>query len=851
MKKCLNLPLTSSLFLFFIFVSLGLKAQSPWGPEVKRPKNSSTWGISSPQTAMSPAAMDARQSAQYHPILLPNGWNISPVGRFYPLGDLPMNLVVSPSGKYLGILNSGQSTQTIQIFSLSLQKTVSEIEIPKSWYGLAFNKEENRVYASGGNDNLIRIYSFIQENLKMVDSIVLGKHWPMDKICPTGMAINNAKKQLYVVTKEDSALYILDLNTKTIVNRIKLSAESYSCHFDSRNQILYISLWGGKSLIEFDTEKGALVASIPVGDHPNDFVINKSGTRLFVANANDNTVSVVDLSTKQVMETLSTTLYPTLLSGSTPNGIALSADERTLYIANADNNCLSVFDISKPGASFSKGFIPTGWYPTQVKVVGTKLYVANGKGFHSMANPMGPNPLRKPIKESKASGYISKTKVQYIGGLLKGTMSVIPIPTDPILKNWTKWVYKNTPFNPKTTETAEGLGGNPIPKSISEKSPIQYVFYIIKENRTYDQVLGDVKEGNGDPSLCIFPENITPNQHALTKDFVLLDNFYVDAEVSADGHNWSTAAYANDFVEKTWPTSYGGRGGNYDYEGSRTIAYPKDGFIWDHLQREGISYRTYGEFAEYDKTFLPSLKDHACPKYPGFDLSIKDSDKERIWEHEFDSLLAAGSLPHFNSIRLGNDHTSGTRRGAYSILAAVADNDQSVGQLVEHLSHSSIWKESAIFILEDDAQGGSDHVDAHRSPVYLAGGFVKRKAIIHDLYTTSGLLRTMELIVGMKPMSQYDAAATPMYKCFSPIANTEPYNLIQESFDINTRNTAYNEGVRKSESMNFAKEDMAPAYELNQIIWEAVKGEGSKMPAPTHSAFVFLPKKSGKEKDLD
>jgi Phosphoesterase family len=549
---------------------------------------------------------------------------------------------------------------------------------------------------------------------------------------------------------------------------------------------------------------------------------------------------LIDLASNKVIETLSTTLYPTLLAGSTPNSLALSEDEKTLYIANADNNCLAVFNVEKPGASYSKGFIPTGWYPTSVRTIRNKIYVANGKGFHSMANPNGPKPfINKTIEKGQGSMGLKPKEVQYIGGLFKGTLSIIPSPSEILQKTWTKWVYRNTPYTPEHEKEASGKINNPIPRKVGESTPITYVFYIIKENRTYDQVFGDIKEGNGDNSLCIFPEKITPNQHALVKNFVLLDNFYVDAEVSADGHNWSTAAYANDFVEKTWPTSYGGRGGNYDFEGTRKIAFPKDGFIWDHCNREGISYRTYGEFSEYAATSIESLKGHSCPKYPGFDLSIKDSDKERIWEKDFDSLLALEILPHFNSIRLGNDHTSGMRRGAYSILSSIADNDLAVGQFVEHLSNSSIWNQSAVFILEDDAQGGSDHVDAHRSTAYVISPYVKRNTVIHNPYTTSGMLRTMELILGLKPMSQYDAAATPMYSCFSQVANNTPYKAIPANIDINIKNTAWNEGARKSEMMDFTQEDKAPEQALNQIIWAYIKGANIPMPPPKHSAFIL------------
>ncbi len=391
---------------------------------------------------------------------------------------------------------------------------------------------------------------------------------------------------------------------------------------------------------------------------------------LFVANANDNSVSVINTTTRKTIEVIATALYPTKLTGSTTNGLALLPDEKTLYIANADNNCLAVFDVSKPGNSQSRGFIPVGWYPTNVKTLGNKILVANGKGFTSMANPRGP----QPVKKADNSGYkkgATKSDEQYIGGLFKGKLSFIDAPQPGQLKIYTKQVYANTPFNNKVTALAAGEAGNPIPRRRGERSPIKYVFYIIKENRTYDQVLGDMSQGNGDTSLCIFGNKVTPNHHALASEFVLLDDFYVDAEVSADGHNWSTAAYATDFIEKTWPTSYGGRGGNYDSEGTRKIGDPRDGYIWDYCKRAGVSYRTYGEFADDYKPNIKVLQGHYCTKSPGFDLSIKDLKREAVWEHDFDSLLKKNAVPHFNSVRISNDHTSGQKKGAISPIAAV------------------------------------------------------------------------------------------------------------------------------------------------------------------------------------
>lgn len=787
--------------------------------------------------------------SQYLPYNLPNGWKVSPVGMQYGLDDLPLNLVVSPSKKYLGILNCGQSTQSLEIFSPFQKRIISRIKVSKSWYGLAFNQAEDKIYVSGGYDNMVRVYSFKNQKLSLVDSLILLEPMGKLKICPTGIALNEAKNELYVVTKEDNSLYIFDLKSKSILQKVSLPAEAFSCKYNKVNQKLYVSIWGGKSIAEFDIQTRNLTKLIKVGDHPNDFIINKAGNTLFVTNANDNTVSRVDLKKGKIIETLNTTLYPTSLSGSTPDGLTLSEDEKTLYIACADNNCLAVFDVSTPGNSHSKGFIPTGWYPTQVKFLGNALYVTNGKGIHSLANAYGPDEISSSVGNRLHKGH--NRREQYIGGLFQGVISVIPVPEPIQLKKWTSWVYKNSPYNPAKEKTALGIKNNPIPEIIGKGSPIKYVFYIIKENRTYDQVLGDMKEGNGDSALCFFPEKITPNQHALARNFVLLDNFYVDAEVSADGHNWSTAAYATDYVEKQWPTSYSDRGGDYDYEGTRPIGRPKDGHIWNHLEKQGISFRDYGEFTDEWKINIPVLIPHLCRKYPSFDLSIPDSTKERIWEHDFDSLLAIGKLPNFTSIQMGNDHTSGTSRGTISILSAIADNDLGVGQLVEHISKSSIWNQSAIFILEDDAQGGSDHVDAHRSTAYLAGGFVKRHAVIHDLYTTSGMLRTIELILGMKPMSQYDAGALPMFNCFSSIPDPSPFTCIPAQYNTRIRNTAYNDGVRKSELMDFTHADRAPDKELNEIIWKALKGDNVPMPEPRHSAYVFYELKKKGEIDKD
>ena len=645
-----------------------------------------------------------------------------------------------------------------------------------------------------------------------------------------------------MVTKDNGALYVIDLLTKKIKLQIPLDAEAYTCLLSPDKKKLYISIWGAQKVRVFNTERSMIEAGIIVGDHPNDMCMTKNGRFLFVANANDNSVSVVDIKEERVLETLTSSLYPDAPPGSTTNSLALSNDEKTLYIANADNNCLTVFNVSKPGSSISKGFIPVGWYPTSVRVINKKIFVSNGKGFSSFANPKGPSPVKRKV----AHQADDEDGPQYIGSLMKGTLSIIDIPSEKKLSSYSQQVYKNTPYNKEKETMSDAEKNNPIPQKLGDPSPIKYVFYIIKENRTYDQVLGDVKEGNGDPSLVLFGEKVTPNQHKLAKDFVLLDNFYVDGEVSADGHNWSMGAYATDYLEKNWVTSYGGRGGEYDAEGTRKIANNKGDFIWGNCKKAGVSYRTYGEFADDYKANLPVLEGHFCPYYTSWDQKVRDTTRVGQWKHEFDSLVAINAVPQMNTIRLINDHTEGMKKGRPTPFAHVADNDLSVGMFIEYLSKSSIWKNSVVFILEDDAQNGPDHVDAHRSPVYVIGPYVKRNFVDHTPYTTSGVIRTMELILGLRPMSQYDAAATPLWRCFTATPDYASYTALPANVDITEKNTAWNELSKRSEKFDLSKEDLVPDMEFSEVIWKGVKGINSVMPAPKHAAFV---KVSGKKDD--
>jgi len=486
--------------------------------------------------------------------------------------------------------------------------------------------------------------------------------------------------------------------------------------------------------------------------------------------------------------------------------------------------------------------LPTGWYPTAVLFsrTGDQLFVLNGKGLTGQANPRGPQAV-----SSGADG-------QYQGQLMQGAISIIDVPDAAALKAYTTRVYDITPYSDATRlRPADAPSDSPVPAQVGQASPIKHVFYLIRENRTYDQVLGDMEKGNGDATLALFGEAITPNAHAIAREFVQFDNFYVDAEVSYDGHAFSTAAYATDVVEKMWPTNYGRRGAVYLSEGGwgdrnlyGNLSAPKDGYIWDFANRAGVSVRSYGEFAEREGrngpvvASVPGLVGKVHPSYPPYNLNIPDNERVDVWLEEFRQFEANGQLPRLNIIRLPNDHTFGTRAGSLTPRSMVAENDQALGRIFEAISHSKYWSESAIFVLEDDAQNGPDHVDSHRSVLLMASPYARRGALDSTLYTTSGVLRTMELILGLPPMSQYDAAATPMYRGFQANPDLRPFTRRPARVSLTERNGTEAFGAAASAAMNFDEADMTPEYELNEILWKSIRGSDSPMPPPVRSGFI-------------
>ena len=815
------------------------------------------------------------------------GQKITPLGKETNVGSFPSAMAFSPDGKFVVVSNTG-FRQYLTVLSSKDGSIVDQADFNKSrpaegggtpaiYLGLAFGKPiqgETPLYVSRGYEGKISTYNLSKDG-KLTDT----KHFltlpstAKSKAQAAGISLSGDATSLFVTDNRalkekglQGALHQIDIRSGNILTSYQtpgypLAVAAITTGPLANKRVYVTSERDGvvSSLIPGSAEPEK---RIMVGDNPVALLLDRSQNRLYVANAGSDTISIVDTQSDTVVDTL--ILRPEDargLPGATPLGMALSIDEKRLYVVLADMNAVAVTDLVRRQVI---GYIPVGWYPTAVQISpdGKTLFVANSRGSKLR------NPNSKPTGPRGIWG-------KYIPNIIEGTVSRFTIPSDSQLRRLTVKVITNNLITSLAANTPK------IPA-------IEHIFYIIKENRTYDQVLGDLPNGNGDKSLSMFPREVTPNQHALAERFVLLDNFYCCAEVSADGWEWSVSGMESEYAHRNTPTNYSGRGGSYDSEGENgglavdlldvpDVSRPPGGYIWDKCAEKGITFRNYGFYVtnqadQYEgnkgkvawkfntgskKALVNTTDDH----FLQFDMSYADSDAWVLyqcpspeqkktygdfkstsrfaeWKREFDTYVKNGNLPRLSMIRLPRDHTAGTSKNASSPRAMVADNDYAVGRIVEEISKSPYWKQSVICILEDDAQNGFDHVDAHRSTCFVISPFVRRATVDHRFYNTDSLLRTMELFLGIPPLCRYDAAAAPLDIFAQSSENSDPYEALLPAkaiiAEVNGK-TAYRSG--DSDKLNFTVADAAPEDDLNDILWYSIMGNRPR-PAIRHAMRV-------------
>jgi DNA-binding beta-propeller fold protein YncE len=788
-------------------------------------------------------------------VLLPNQWSLRPAGKQMKLGVFPVNIAVHPSGRWLAVLHAGFGQHEVIIVDLARRAITDRAEMKQAFYGLCFDPDGKLLFASGGEEKVVHAFEFDEGHLRQNRTIDLTTKEP--KVAAGGIAVDFRGRNLLMAGTWGDAVAVmsLDKGQPARTNRILLPENSYpyTCLADPSRNRLWTTLWLKSAVAVIDLEKNAVIATWPTEGHPTEMVVSPDGKILFVACANSTKVSVLETASGKTLQTISCALFPGAPTGNTPNSLCLTPDGSLLFVANANNNNIAVFNVSDPNHAKSLGFIPVGCYPTSVRFNARDkcLYVANAKGIDVHTNPKGPQPTRP----------YDPAKTDYIAGLYHGTLSTIDLPSPEQMVVYTRQAYACSPLQADLEVVGTPLQGNPIPKKLGEPSPIKHVFYVIKENRTYDQVLGDMKEGNGDPDLCLFPEDVTPNHHQLARDFVLLDNFYAEGEVSADGHEWSMAAYATDFIEKTWPLYYRRVLKKIHFPGERPFdrdALPAGGYLWDRCAEQGVSYRVYGEFVENGKTSTDpllvkakALEGHVDLQYRAFDLDYTDQKRADRLIGELNRFERAGNMPSLSIIHLPNDHTSGTKVGKPTPRAAVADNDLALGRFVEAVSRSKFWRDTAIFVVEDDAQNGPDHVEAHRTVALVISPYTRCGRVDSSLYSTTSMVRTIELILGLKPMSQFDAAARPMYASFQSTPDLRPFQHLTPKVDLAERNGPQAYGAAMSEKFDLTRVDAVDDRLLNDVIWHSVRGRNSTTPAPVHAAFFIAHRKAGNHEDDD
>jgi DNA-binding beta-propeller fold protein YncE len=757
---------------------------------------------------------------------LATGVHLDAVGDEIDLGSMPLAMAIAPGGDKLAVVLSGWREQGLQIVDLKSRKVTQTLIQPAAFFGITFSRDGTELFVSGGNDDTIFCYSWRDGTAALERKIMLAeKSDKPGSRYPAGLAVSRNGNYLYVAENVGDSLAVVDLASSKVVQRFPTDHYPYAVEAAANGKV-YVSAWAADTIMEFRTKRdGSLtpLGKLKVGPRPSALLSNRTGSRLFAALAGTDTIAVVDTTRGTVLRYLSDAAPAGPTEGSTPNALALSQNESQLFVAEADNNAVAVFDVSekatsqkRPGNTPSrlKSRIPTDWYPTGVLDAGGQLLVLNGKGRGSHANPDGPIP-----------GEGIKRPLGYDLGQLNGSLRSSPDQ----LSSTTLAEYSRRVAEANNWQALAVRKGYP---------PFKHVVYIIKENRTYDQVLGDLKEGDGDPSLVFFGQAISPNHHALALRFGLFDRFFTNAEVSSQGHIWSTAAYVTDFGEKTIPSAYANKREGVDGE---EIDEPINGFLWTLARKKGISFRDYGEMAKAREGWPVTQKEVASslsPMYPAFDLKIPDQVRADAWIAELEKFVGEGDMPKLEIMHLPSDHTAGGRAGYRTPRAFMADNDLALGRIVEALSKSPFWKDTVIFVLEDDSQAGPDHVDSHRSCFFAISAY-SRPGTIHRFANTTDVVAAIEDILGLERLSKFDYFSRSLSDIFVDTPDLSPWTPIVPQVDMNETNAATTAAARASAGLDFSAPDRVDDTTFNQILWSMMKGSeplpGTDTKAPLHA----------------
>lgn len=756
-----------------------------------------------------------------HKTCLPTGVCLDPAGRSLAVGNMPLAMLLSPEGDRLVLSLNGWRQQGLQVIDRGTGTVLQTISQPGAFLGLAFSNDGGTLYASGGNEDLIYRYAWHDKQATLIDSIVLAPKEPKKDGTryPAGIALSRDGKRLYVAENLADQIAVIDLESKRVVQRLQTEAYPYGVVVAPEGHV-YVSAWGGNTVSSFVPENGLLKerGRITVGRHPSALLLNHSGSRLFVASASTNSIAVIDTRSGRVLARLLDPPPAGPNQGSTPNALALSKDELRLFVAEADNNAVAVFQLSGEISGVSRarggnrlvGRIPVEWYPAALLMTQDSLLVLNGKGKGTLPNPQFPTPNIKVPDDS----------IVYALGQLNGTITVLPA------------IVKQNELVRLTNRVARANNWNQTRRGITKYPPFKHVIYIIKENRTYDQVMSDLPQGDGDTSLLFFPRAISPNHHALAERFGLFDRFFVNAEVSSQGHVWSTAAYVTDYGEKTIPSGYSLRRDGND---RGDVDEPAAGYLWNAAIKKRLTLRNYGEFAEplptrsqnepvrYHAT-KAALDPYTSRDYPSFDMKISDQIRVAVWLREFQQFVRDRNLPSLEIVHLPADHTSGGRAGRPTPKAYMADNDLALGRIVEAVSNSPYWKDTVFFVLEDDAQDGPDHVDSHRSLLLVISAY-NRGGVIHRFVNTTDVFATMEEILGLEQLSQFDYYGRPLREIFNYEPDLRPYLALKSAQPLNELNPARGATAQASTDLNLDRVDAADEDSFNRILWSVIMGQ--------------------------